>query len=173
MPMAPFYEEFPDLAFAETRSATVRGYKGLPDGSYGFLEYYCNEPNCDCRRVFITVISQDTEDETLATINYGWENAEYYIEWMGSDEDIENLKGPALAPWPAKQTKLAPYLLKLFKEVALEDEAYIKRLRRHYSTFRKAIDAKHSFPARRQPTRSKPERRRPKKSKLRKKSGKR
>ncbi len=169
--MAPFYTEFPDLAFAETRSATVRGYKGLPDGAYGFLEYYCNEPNCDCRRVFIIVISQDTEDKTLATINYGWENAEFYIKWMGDDEDIESLKGPALAPPPALQTKLAPYLLKLFKEAALEDGEYIKRLRRHYSMFRRAIETKHKPSSRKPPALNRSKGRRSKKRKSRRKSG--
>jgi hypothetical protein len=142
MPMVPFYTEFSDLAFEETRCVGVSGYRGLPDGEYAFLEYYCNEPGCDCRRVFISVISQDMPGEILATINYGWESAEFYIEWMGDDEDIEELKGPALAPRPALQTKLAPYLLKLFKETVL-DESYVNRLRRHYKMFKRAIEDKH------------------------------
>ena len=142
MLMVPFYTEFSDLAFEETRCVAVRGYRGLPDGEYAFLEYYCDEPGCDCRRVFISVISQDMPGEILATINYGWESAEFYIEWMGDDEDIEELKGPALAPRPALQTKLAPYLLKLFKETVL-DESYANRLRRHYGMFKRAIEGKH------------------------------
>ncbi len=169
--MAPLYTEFPDIASAETRSATVHGYKGLPDGSYGFLEYYCNEPNCDCRRVFIIVISQDTGDKTLATINYGWESDEFYIKWIGYDEDIENLRGPALAPPPALQTKLAPHLLKLFKEVVLKDGEYIKRLRRHYSMFRQAVETKHKPSSRKPLALNKSKRRRSKKRKSRRKSG--
>lgn len=143
MPMAPFYTKFPDLALKETRSATIHGYKGLPDGEYAFLEYYCDEPGCDCRRVFVSVISRDTGGKILATINYGWEDAEFYIEWMGDDTDIEKLKGPALAPPPAQQTRLAPHLLKLFKKAALEDESYIERLRRHYGMFKRAVEGEH------------------------------
>ncbi len=30
----------------------------LPDDDYGFLEAYCNDENCDCRRVFFNVISR-------------------------------------------------------------------------------------------------------------------
>jgi hypothetical protein len=56
MPMVPFYTEFPDLAAEETRYAIVRGHSRLPDGEYAFLEFYCNEPGCDCRRVFINVV---------------------------------------------------------------------------------------------------------------------
>ena len=143
MPMVPFYEVFPDLAFKETRCALIQSWKGLPDGEYAFIEYYCDELGCDCRRVFIIVISRDTAGETLATINYGWESAEFYVEWMGDDTDIESLKGPALAPPPAQQTKLAPYLLELYKEAALEDPRYINRLRKHYKMFKRAIENGH------------------------------
>ena len=171
--MVPFYTRFPDLALKEIRTATIRGYKGLPNGAYAFVEYYCDETNCDCRRVFINVISQDTGDETLATINYGWESAEFYIEWMGDDEDIDELKGPALAPWPALQTKLAPYLLELFKEAALEDEEYIKRLRRHYRMFKQAVRTKHNLPTTKQPARNRSRRTKSRKRRPRRKSGRR
>src|SRR5712691_7758423 len=60
MPMIPFMEKFPELAASETRSAQVAGQGGLPDGDYGFFELYCNEPGCDCRRVIVTVLREDT-----------------------------------------------------------------------------------------------------------------
>ncbi len=60
MPMIPFMEKFPELAAAETRSARVAGHESLPDGDYGFFELYCNEPGCDCRRVIVTVLREDT-----------------------------------------------------------------------------------------------------------------
>ena len=142
MPMAPFYEKFRDLAFKETRSATVRAFKGLPDGEYAFLEYYCNEPGCDCRRVHIVAISRDTPGKILATINYGWESIEFYKKWAEYESDDEDYRGPILEPF-GQQTELAPYLLELFKSVALEDPRYVDRLRRHYRMFKQVIEGKH------------------------------
>ena len=50
MPMTPFMERFPELGACETRSVTIANRDDLPNGEYGFIELYCNEPDCDCRR---------------------------------------------------------------------------------------------------------------------------
>jgi hypothetical protein len=57
MPMVPFMERFPEVGARETRSMTVTDRQDLPDGEYGFLEFYCDEPGCDCRRVMLDVIA--------------------------------------------------------------------------------------------------------------------
>lgn len=46
---------------------------GLSAGEYAFVEFYCEEPNCDCRRAFIQVIARHQADKVLASINCGWE----------------------------------------------------------------------------------------------------
>jgi hypothetical protein len=142
MPMAPFYEEFRDLASKETRYFAVRGYRGLPDDEYAFLEFYCNEPDCDCRRVHLVVISRDMPGKILATISYGWESVEFYKKWAEDESADEDYQGPILEPF-GEQTKLAPHLLRLFKEFALEDDDYVNRLRRHYRMFKQVVEAKH------------------------------
>jgi uncharacterized protein YecA (UPF0149 family) len=48
------------------------------------------------------------------------------------------MKGPVLDPLN-RQTKYAPSLLRLFNEHLLTDSAYIKRLKRHYDMFKKAV----------------------------------
>jgi len=58
MGMVPFYTRFRELAFQEMRNATIQGWEDLPDGEYGFLELYCNDDQCDCRRVLIQVIAK-------------------------------------------------------------------------------------------------------------------
>jgi hypothetical protein len=78
MPMVPFYTQFPEIAARETRSIIVWGQDDLPDGEYGFLEFYCNEKNCDCRRVIFSVTEAEQPNKILATINYGWESARFY-----------------------------------------------------------------------------------------------
>jgi hypothetical protein len=99
MPMIPFMERFPDLAARETRSVTVSGRIDIPDGEYGFLESFCDEPGCDCRRVMIVVLRSDTElNKIWASINYGWESVEFYKRWGGSWVTAPNSQGPFLDP---------------------------------------------------------------------------
>ena len=144
MPYVLFYQYFPELAKSETRSITIldQSSSGLPAGEYGFLEMYCDEPECDCRRVFLYVVSPP-EEEPLAVIAYGWENPEFYIKWMGynSPELIYELKGPSLNA-ASPQSDLAPAILELVEEVLLQDKSYIERLKAHYRMFRDKIDHK-------------------------------
>lgn len=114
----------------------------LPAGNYSFLEMYCNEPDCDCRRVFFCVVSEKVK-RIEAYITYGWESPRYYRKWLGYDDPfaISDLKGPALNVG-SPQSRLAPALLNLFRDILLRDEAYIERIKRHYLMFRAKIDGK-------------------------------
>ncbi|SRR3989339_230745 len=145
MPYAMFHYYFPDIAESETRSVTILHDSdwGLPSGNYGFLEMFCNEPGCDCRRVFLAVLSEMTKN-VAAYIAYGWENQAYYQRWLGSDDPrtILDLQGPVLN-LGSPQSALAPPLLRLFQEVLLKDVDYIQRIKQHYRIFRSRIDKSH------------------------------
>jgi hypothetical protein len=144
MPYAMLYQYLPEIAKSETRTVTIlhEGDYDLPAGSYGFLEMFCNEPGCDCRRVFFCVVSEKS-NRVVAYIAYGWETPSYYRKWFGSDDphDISELKGPALNVG-SPQSSLAPALLDFVREVLLRDEAYLERIIRHYHLFRAKIDGK-------------------------------
>ncbi|HEY2343521.1 MAG TPA: hypothetical protein VGH90_10845 [Chthoniobacteraceae bacterium] len=61
MPYRPYFTLFPAGSPVEARFLFARGEKGLPDGDYRFVEFYCDEPGCDCRRVVIqTAISEQS-----------------------------------------------------------------------------------------------------------------
>lgn len=136
-----FYSRFPAVAAEETRVMHV--YEGasvpLPPDEYGMVESYCATPGCDCRRVFLNVISKQT-GETQAVISYGWESRGFYVKWFGSDdpEIIANLKGPTLASGQS-QSSLAPQLLEMVTQIVLTDPAYIERLQRHYQMFKATL----------------------------------
>lgn len=138
--MIPFYERFRELALEEMRSATIRGRQDLPDGEYGFLELYCGDPHCDCRRVIIDVVTPTTGSKILATINYGWESLEFYEKWMHNKELAHNCCGAKL-DMLNPQTKYSSVLLELFKSV-LQDQAYVERLKRHYALFKSDLRGK-------------------------------
>lgn len=69
--MYPYIELFPD-GINECRAAHARGHEELPDDEYGFIELYCTDRECDCKRVMINVIATASQ-EHLATINYGFD----------------------------------------------------------------------------------------------------
>lgn len=143
MPMTPFMERFPKLAPQETRSVTVAGRKDLPDGAYGFVELYCNEPGCDCRRVIINVLRPETGwRKAWATIGYGWESLAFYRKWGGPHIDPAELKGPYLDPLN-QQSEYSPALLDLFRFL-IEAPDYVERLQRHYQMFRESVDQEHA-----------------------------
>ena len=87
MPYVSFHEYFPEIAERETRTITLLENSGLelPPGQYSLLELYCDEPGCDCRRVFLCVVTSRI-NAVEAVIAYGWEDAEFYARWMGQDD---------------------------------------------------------------------------------------
>jgi hypothetical protein len=87
-PMTPFMNRFPRLAASETLSVTITGRDDLPYGEYGFIEFYCNEPQCDCRRVLVVVLRPETGWKFWAAINYGWESLEFYQKWAGAPTSL-------------------------------------------------------------------------------------
>ena len=152
MPFTRFFELFPEVASKETRSITLLRARGLPDGSYGFVELFCNEDECDCRRAFIYVVLDQTtpsvSPEPLATISFGWEDKAFYRNWASfplSRKDLNELKGPALVS-TVSQSKYAPALLRQFKTL-IQNDAYVARIVRHYQMFRDAIEDEKSKPA--------------------------
>lgn len=139
-PMLAFFERFPDVAERETRVITLpRPMDGLPVGSYAFVELYCTDPECDCRRVFLQVESEHPLGPVLATIAYGWASVAHYRKWLGGDlEDARDLAGASLDPFNL-QTRFAPPLLHLFETVLLPDQNYVDRLKRHYAMFKPGL----------------------------------
>ena len=97
--MTPFMKRFPELGSRETRSVTVPDHNDLPNGEYGFIEFYCNEPHCDCRRVMVVVLRPETGWKFWAVINYGWESVKFYKKWARSSaSDRSEWQGPELDP---------------------------------------------------------------------------
>lgn len=142
MPFVLFHQHFPEIAEKETRTLTLLpSFKpGLPWGKYAFLEMYCDEQGCDCRRVFFSVASSRTKN-IEAVLAYGWEPPSFYTTWLGDGDPhtIAELKGPSL-DLGSPQSKLAPAILDIFNTVLLNDTEYMDRVIRHYKLFRNYID---------------------------------
>jgi hypothetical protein len=143
MPYEPFIERFGELAWKETRSLRFFKDPRLAGDEFGFIELYCNDENCDCRRVMFDVVSKN-QQKSVAVIAYGWESREFYARWYREDdpEIIEQMQGPILNPG-SHQSELALALLEKVRDVLLTDPEYIVRLKRHYQMFKEKVDPKH------------------------------
>lgn len=137
-----FYDLFPELAERETRGIIVldEDRTGLPAGQYLFLEMYCNEKGCDCRKVFFYVVSPQRKDVD-AVVSWGWETPAFYAKWLHDDDPqmVAECKGPSLNRC-SPQTPLAPAILELTRNVLLRDVSYVQRIKRHYRSFRNKRD---------------------------------
>jgi hypothetical protein len=135
--MSPFDQHFPDCAGAERLVLHIQE-KGLslPPGEYGFFEWYCEDPKCDCRRALLQVISPQRPGEILATINFGWESAAFYDKQMPWEKDAgREITSASLDPLNPN-SELAEALLEGFRDYIRHDSFYPQQLRRHYEMFK-------------------------------------
>lgn len=143
MPYESFHAKFPEIAEKETRTITVLDAPYLPKGSFGLIEMYCNEPDCDCRRVFFDVYDWKKR-RSMSIIAYGWEDEEFYANWFNSmdvtEEDIREIKGPVLN-FGSPQSKYAPVFLGYVSDILENDPAYVTRLQRHYLMFKETVES--------------------------------
>lgn len=135
--MIPFTMRFPELGPRETRTMRFLKDDVVPRGNYAFLELYCEEEDCDCRRVMLTVIDESTPGKIWATISFGWDPP----EWLTDETDLEGLgataSGAFLDPL-CPQSEYAAEFLDLFEWMITQDPAYVERLKRHYAMFKGA-----------------------------------
>ncbi|MEX2213851.1 MAG: hypothetical protein WD768_06975 [Phycisphaeraceae bacterium] len=122
MTMQPFHKLFPDIGHDETRTLWLgEARDGMPAGDYAFVEWYCVDPDCDCRRVLWRVMSADLPG-VVATITHAFESpaADAYVPEQTYLEPLE------------RNHPFAPAVLRAVEELLLTDENYVARLRRHY-----------------------------------------
>lgn len=143
MPFAPLHELLPSVAREETRSVRIPPTGEDPGEELSFLELYCDEAGCDCRRVVFQVVSDRDRHGVLAHISFGWEPSSFYRNWASfplSAEDIEELKGPALMRLSVQSDRAADMVD--YCRLLVADTAYVERIVRHYGMFRERVGAR-------------------------------
>jgi len=138
--MLPFVNLFPELGVRETRTAHLFDEDAsLPAGEYAFFELYCEEVDCDCRRVLIQVRPGKNSDLVMANIAFGWESAQFYTAKLGGNaKEGRAAAGASLDPM-LEQSQHADWFLQLFRAQFLTDLNYVDRLLRHYRMFKEAV----------------------------------
>lgn len=136
------FERQRELAERETRTIFFFSEEnGIPPGEYAFAEAFCMGKNCDCRRVMFMVYRNDLDrrgpPRHIATLGYGWEPLQFYIDWMHGDrEGAEFARGPIVEP-NSPISGIEHRLLEVFQRMCLSDPAYVDRVRRHYEKFKR------------------------------------
>jgi hypothetical protein len=120
----------------QVRSARIAQSPQLPDGDYSFIDMYCSDPKCDCRKTMIQVLRNGKH---VSTINYGWESAVFYKMWMGSsswDNQFPPMSG-ATIDLTSPNLVAEEGMLGLFN--ALLNDMWIAKFKRHYKEVKAAV----------------------------------
>ncbi|NCT57111.1 MAG: hypothetical protein GW760_05295 [Legionella sp.] len=142
---SPFFDEFPELIHSEFRNVTILdngSTRHIPPGNYAFCESFCTDLDCDCRNVFIHVIS-DNKKKAWAVLRYGWESKKFYKDWFGGSSELdEYFPGVVIDPLQGALTPMTEEFLELFKHILEQDKQYAKRIETHYKLFKEKISKK-------------------------------
>ncbi len=117
--MIPYHILFEEQARHETREITLKGISGIPDDSYGLVEFYCPDPECDCNMVMLALLSQRLMKQ-VATLVYFFDPKDVPPGMSNPDLDL------------APQASFAKNFLEWFSAHVQKDRAYVDRLNVHY-----------------------------------------
>ncbi|MCF6313703.1 MAG: SEC-C domain-containing protein [Verrucomicrobiales bacterium] len=118
------------------RTTIIAGASDLPDGEYVFLDTYCTDNKCDCRKTIIQVFH---EDLLVSILSFGWESPKFYLRWLHNTQDREFAKEMSgLSIDHSSPNRVAPEaMLSLVDH--LMDETWISVLKGNYKQIRKTI----------------------------------
>ncbi len=122
----------PEIANKELYCLDMKMSSILPRGRYYFLESYCNDRNCDCRKVIIIITNGK---KIFATIGYGWESLEFYKNWIGDKNLAKHLLGASLE-MGGFQSEFANDFLNIFKKLISDNSRFTEMIKNHYKLFK-------------------------------------
>ena len=120
----------------QVRTVSIKQFPQLPDGEYSFVDSYCTDPKCDCRKAMIQVMHNG---KFVSIINYGWEPAAFYENWMGSrtkDNPTPKMQGASIDITSPNRVS-TDGMLALFN--ALLNDTWIAKFKRHYGEVKATI----------------------------------
>jgi len=125
----------------QIRSVKIERSASLPDGEYAFIDMYCADPDCDCRKTMVHVLHNGKH---VATINYGWESKSFYEKWMGDSNGTHPFLEMAGASIDiTSPDRVDPNAMLSFFNYLLSD-AWTAKFKAHYKAFKAALPAKES-----------------------------
>ncbi len=126
MSLQPYAVILPDTEEPTLTLKLDRKTGTIPKGTYGFVEFYCNDPGCDCRRVTLFVINEKMKERAVISMGF---------------DPLEPLAGPFLDDFH-KQSPYADELMDFFVDMINDDPDALEMLYRHYREVRGAVEGK-------------------------------
>ena len=116
------------------RSVGIADDPHLPSGEYSFIDSYCTDNTCDCRKTIILIFH---EKKHVSTVSYGWEKPKFYLRWLKNTKDrklAEEMSGLSIDF--ASPDLVSPKGILLLVDHLL-DEKWISMLKENYRLIRK------------------------------------
>ena len=119
----------------QIRTVCIAGDFYLPDGEYTFLDTYCTDNSCDCRKTIIQIFH---DEKLVSIVSYGWESPKFYLRWLGSTRDVglaKEMSGVTIDP--SSPDLVSPQGMLLLVK-GLMDAKWISMLKENYRLIRKS-----------------------------------
>ena len=126
MSLQPYSIIFPEKEEPVMALQLDRKTGKIPKGAYGFIEFYCTDKGCDCRRTTLFVLNEKMQQKAVIG--------------MGFDPD-DDLAGPFLDDIH-EQSPYAGQLLDIFIELINENPEFLEAMHRHYRDVRTKVEGK-------------------------------
>jgi hypothetical protein len=135
----PYFSLFPEKAVMGTRKINLlQDTFGLKRGEYCLFESYCVSKNCDCRKVMINVMDL-RQNKILGTVGFGWENPEFYIDWLFGDKELgEQMSGVYIEMGGIQNNMQKECLETVFN--SLRDTHYVNHIKDRYIAIKDLIE---------------------------------
>ena len=73
----------------QIRTAVLAADPYLPSGEYAFLDTYCTDNTCDCRKTIIQIFH---DKKLVSIVSFGWVDPKFYLRWLKSTRDRQLAK---------------------------------------------------------------------------------
>tara|TARA_B110000037_G_scaffold167729_1_gene190007 strand:- start:7105 stop:7608 length:504 start_codon:yes stop_codon:yes gene_type:complete len=118
----------------EVRTAVLADDPHLPVGEYTFIDTYCTDNSCDCRKTIIQIFHVKKH---VATVSYGWESPKFYLRWLNNTQERELAKEMSGVSIDYSSPNLVSSEGILLFINHLLDEKWISIIKKNYSLIRK------------------------------------
>ena len=124
--MEPYNQIFPNAPAPLMTLEASRKTGPIPKGSYSYLECYCTDPACDCRRVTVVVFNEKMKQKAVICFGFDGEGP-----FAGPYLDTSNYQAP-----------YAPELLDFFVYTLNSRADWLARMYQQYREVREHVDGK-------------------------------
>lgn len=119
----------------QTRSVTLNGDPCLPNGEYIFIDSYCTDNTCDCRKTMIHIIH---DNKHVSTVSFSWENPRFYLRWLRSTASHKLAREMSGVSIDYSSPDLVSREGVLLMVNHLLDKTWIAKIKENYRLIRKA-----------------------------------